>query len=435
MASDDREKQLDALTDAISRVITPVMICMLLSIGLVNSLGDSKCGDVERASSPPTPLPWELDQIPPTTQPEVARGNLAATFNNRDAFIFVGIFCVLIVVMTFFLVWLFRRGHTRFIAIWLFCAVAIIFAYVGGIYLFEFARTQCINLDWVSLSFAVWNFTVVGLVSVFWTVPRLINQAYLIVMSALMAYIFRTLPAWATWVILAVLVVWDLFAVLAPFGPLRKLVETAREREEPLPALVYDTNPNDVGRDAEAHPVVIFKKKRNRAQARRSSEAPEDPEAEQNREARAKRRQRRREAAEQAAQQDVEVPNDPGAHVVSPRQGNAEEAPPDTRRGTQNEQTQQGVGTLGTHLKLGLGDFVFYSVLVAQASSEGAMTAVTSFVAILSGLCATLFLVIVYRKALPALPISIIAGMTFFFLTRYTVQPFVLNLLPELMFH
>ncbi len=103
-------------------------------------------------------------------------------------------------------------------------------------------------------------------------------------------------------------------------------------------------------------------------------------------------------------------------------------------------QRQQGqeeirVGTLGAHLKLGLGDFVFYSVLVAQASQAGAMTAIISFVAILAGLCATLFLVIVYKKALPALPISIVSGMMFYVLTRWTVKPFVLNLLPELLFH
>lgn len=96
---------------------------------------------------------------------------------------------------------------------------------------------------------------------------------------------------------------------------------------------------------------------------------------------------------------------------------------------------RQPVGTLGHYLKLGLGDFVFYSILVAQASHRGAMTTVTSFVAILTGLCATLFLVTVYRKALPALPISIVLGLVFFFLTRYTIQPFVENLLPELLFH
>jgi hypothetical protein len=87
------------------------------------------------------------------------------------------------------------------------------------------------------------------------------------------------------------------------------------------------------------------------------------------------------------------------------------------------------------HLLPSVVQFVFYSILVAQASQRGATTAITSFVAILTGLCATLFLVTVYRKALPALPISIVLGLLFYVLTRYTIDPFVNNLLPELLFH
>jgi Presenilin len=87
------------------------------------------------------------------------------------------------------------------------------------------------------------------------------------------------------------------------------------------------------------------------------------------------------------------------------------------------------------HLLPSFVQFVFYSILVAQASQRGATTAITSFVAILTGLCATLFLVTVYRKALPALPISIVLGLLFYVLTRYTIDPFVNNLLPELLFH
>lgn len=440
-----RQAQYDALTVAMSRVITPVVICMAFAIWLANSLGDpTTCTPV--ADVKPTKLK-PLEPLPTTTKK--APSGSTSSFGIYQALIFVGIFCVLIVVFTFLLVWLFKSGHVRFIAGWLFVAVAVIFAYVGGIYLYEFCRSHCINLDWVTLSFAVWNFTITGLAAVFWKVPRFINQAYLIVMSALMAFIFRTLPEWATWTILGVLVVWDLFAVLAPCGPLRMLVEASKKMNEPLPALVYDTNPNDIGRDPEAMPAVILTRKKKQDRGATSSDPAQTTEEagrtgeeavpgengtpgeseETPSSTRSERRARRR--AKKEAKKEAKNRDAAGTDGTQ-----AETSGENASQPTQPQQPEEiRVGTLGAHLKLGLGDFVFYSVLVAQASKQGAMTAVISFVAILAGLCATLFLVIVYKKALPALPISIVSGMVFYALTRLTVKPFVLNLFPRLIFH
>ncbi|GJR74357.1 putative ribonuclease H-like domain-containing protein [Tanacetum coccineum] len=84
-------------------------------------------------------------------------------------------------------------------------------------------------------------------------------------------------------------------------------------------------------------------------------------------------------------------------------------------------------------IKLGLGDFVFYSVLVGRAAMYDLMTVYACYLAIISGLGCTLILLSVFRQALPALPISIALGIMFYFLTRVLMEPFVVGTSTNLM--
>ena len=76
-------------------------------------------------------------------------------------------------------------------------------------------------------------------------------------------------------------------------------------------------------------------------------------------------------------------------------------------------------------IKLGLGDFIFYSVLVANAILYSFTTFAACFLVILAGLGGTLVLLAVYKQALPALPISIFLGVIFYLLTRELIEPWI----------
>lgn len=461
-----RDEQFDALSNAIRRVLVPVMICMCLSIWFVNSLGSNQ-GNPKSCRKSQEDRKIELGY-----EPGVSSTSSSTETSTLFSILFIAIFVVLIVVFTFFMVWLYKSGRQRIIQIWLNVAVFLVLAYVGGIYIFDFCRSHCIDLDWISLVFIIWNFSVGGLFAVFGRVPRFINQAYLIVISSLMAYIFRSLPDYSVWIILGVLVAWDLFAVLSPYGPLNLLVQAAREREDDLPALVYDTNPVAPGREPYTDLSTASSLRARKRQAAANSNptntaitttttpslpnpasgpSSSDPAGQTSSPASSSPQETK---APMAASTSIPPPvpnsskNSKGRRNWTRRnkEGNKAVGGDGDKSNGQSEQKTEGglpttadgevkIGTLGTHLKLGLGDFVFYSILVAQASKGGPMSTIASFVAILAGLCATLFLVTIMRKALPALPISITAGLVTYFLTRYTVRPFVENLLPELHFY
>jgi presenilin 1 len=90
---------------------------------------------------------------------------------------------------------------------------------------------------------------------------------------------------------------------------------------------------------------------------------------------------------------------------------------------------QQDDGKQTNSIKLGIGDFVFYSVLVSKAAQYSYTTFVTCFLVVLSGLAATLVILAFKGKALPALPISIFLGVACFLSTKELVQPWIHELL------
>jgi presenilin 1 len=86
---------------------------------------------------------------------------------------------------------------------------------------------------------------------------------------------------------------------------------------------------------------------------------------------------------------------------------------------------EESAGDEKNSIRLGLGDFIFYSVMVGKAAQYSFTAFAACMLVILAGLGGTLVLLSVYHHALPALPISIFLGVFFYVSTRIFVQPWV----------
>nr|GEX41900.1 presenilin-like protein At2g29900 [Tanacetum cinerariifolium] len=267
-----------------------------------------------------------------------------------------------------------------------------------------------VGIDVFSYALLWFNFAVVGVLAVFMTkAPILVTQSYMVVIGVLTAYWFTMLPEWTTWVLLVAMSLYDLAAVLLPVGPLRLLVELAISRDEDIPALVYEARPIVDPRITTIVQRRVWRDRGANPESHVGSHV--DPES------------------VGSSQNERAIGN-----VEEGRMGQVPElSAPLIQRVREHEAEDDnlalegiGLGSSGA-IKLGLGDFIFYSVLVGRAAMYDFMTVYACYLAIIAGLGITLILLAFYQKALPALPVSVLLGVLFYVLTRVFLEVFIVQ--------
>eukprot|EP01041_Mallomonas_annulata_P010489 gene10489-21882_t len=331
------------------------------------------------------------------TDDETEGGDSNSTKMGKSFINALTIVCVL-ASFTFLLVFLYWMRCMKFLLGYMIFSSGLLLALMGGL---------------------VWY--TVGIIAIFYQkgIPTVVTQGYLVCTSVILAWQLSRFDEWTAWALLVVLAFYDLCAVLSPCGPLKALVGLMQERNEPLPGLLYE---------ADLPPPT---------HARSSVSAPRSQQRQQ-----------------QQQQQQVRIPSpvalavglgglaglmaDPEAKGGG---GGGRSKPSRFTSGPPQTSVNHGGGGGGNggggggadeeeeiqdySIKLGLGDFVFYSVLVSRAAKYGFATCVACFLVIVGGLGLTLVLLAVFRKALPALPISILLGVFFYICTRFIIIPYI----------
>lgn len=377
------------------------------------------------------------------------------------------VFVVLIAIVTFVLVVLYYYNFTNFLKNYMRFSGFFVLGTMGGSIFLSIVQQFSIPIDSITCFLLLFNFTIVGVLSMFSAgMPIVLRQGYMVSLGIIVAAWFTKLPEWTTWVLLVALALYDLVAVLSPGGPLKLLVELASSRDEELPALVYEARPtvshnegnqrtslglliggvSDSG-SVELQAVSNNNVPRDGSENHRSSEytavqvrSLENVEGERNRDEGERSplvgHSREGYSSDSNSSQYSTVIHNRESEIVVDEEmsplvdllGMDNERDQARRRGVTGDSVVASRG-----IKLGLGDFVFYSVLVGRAAMYDLMTVYACYLAIISGLGCTLILLSVCRQALPALPISIALGVVFYFLTRLLMEPFVVGTATNLM--
>ncbi|KAG0497017.1 hypothetical protein HPP92_001708 [Vanilla planifolia] len=336
---------LDSLGLEIVGVMSPVSICMLLVVLLVSGLSPPSS---TLDSSSPTPVTAATLVYLESPSDSTAQKLAGALLN-------AAVFVALVTVVTFLIVVLYYYNCTGFLKGYMRFSAFFVLTSMGGSILLSLLRRFSIPLDAPSAILLLLNFSVVGVLSLFSpAVPILIRQSYMVVLAIIVAAWFTKLPEWTTWTLLLALAAYDLVAVLCPVALSASLLisppletKTSRPRIrgpshvasvelQPQPPLNANPTPN-------IDPYTYSIRNHGSSSSNQGEHSVVEIE---------------NLAEESSPLVSADTRNQPGSNR------------PESSSSLEQDETLES--TRG--IRLGLGDFIFYSVLVGRAAMYDLMT-------------------------------------------------------------
>jgi presenilin 1 len=451
---------------AIVKPVTLTMTMAALSVIFVNNKDTIQEGEAELAAA------YQVFDTEDVT------GSEKLTLSLANSLIMVSV----IAAMTFVIVFLYKFRFMKCLIGYMMMSSATLLGVLGGNLWYTAIEIYRWAVDKFTFTLAIYNFCLVGVLAIFWArgIPTYVTQGYLVATSVILAWQLAHFDAWTAWCLLFMLAIYDLCAVLTPCGPLKALVHLMSHEDAPeMPGLLYEAElppeaqrpgvprtRSDVAgrissedeRGASADPV------NDAITDDRSILTPDDTVADDTVRLDAPTLEVPLAIAhvynlEVISSSELEIPPPENPTVKQlktnvvvrlPPEGGRLERIPNTRRVAFLERDRFGVpkrtvwvdkqGKVfaevvenededstkrGNTIRLGLGDFIFYSILVAKAAQYSFTTFAACMLVILAGLGGTLVLLSVYHHALPALPISIFMGIVAYLMTRLLIQPWI----------
>ena len=201
---------------------------------------------------------------------------------------------------------------------------------------------------------------------------------------------------------------YDLCAVLTPCGPLKALVEMAQSRNDGIPGLLYEAQVEEV-KEEEDLPSSSLHESSTKISDSSSSD------------------QVKNSSSSSSSSSSNNMDHSDEEKRVDERNNDRPlpraSSPPRRRQSSEDTEEEEHVYGWDNSVKLGLGDFIFYSLLVSKAALMGFLPFATCFLSIIEGLVLTMLLLAIVQAALPALPFSMLLGVACFFFSAYVLEP------------